>query len=210
MTTVETLYAGLSEASIADGFLNRFLFITAAPHAGPISPPRLDYEATPPKLLLEALTAARASFPKKLAGKTVVPMEGGEDGDAYRRWGEVFIWQQAAQSDLAGRAAENTIRLAALRAISRAPAAPAVSLEDVEWGVGHRPFLYQTDRRWHPTTHGCQSGRGAAQGSPRGNRRRPRKDADLFKAAGKARRERGKQPGAFRCAYLACSRGTDC
>ena len=61
-------------------------------------------------------------------------MEGGEDGDAYRRWGEVFIWQQAAQSDLAGRAAENTIRLATLRTISRAPAAPAVSLEDVEWG----------------------------------------------------------------------------
>ena len=137
MTTVETLYAGLSEASVADGFLNRFMFITAAPPEGEIIPPKLDYETKPPSSLLDALSTARSSFPAgRLPGapKFVVPMEGGQDGEAYRRWGQVFVWQQSVQSDLAGRAAENTIRLATIRAISRDPASPAVSVEDVEWG----------------------------------------------------------------------------
>ena len=133
MTTVDTLYAGLSQASIADGFLNRFMFITSTPHDGPIVPPKLDSQTKPPKPLLEALAAAKASFPKSLA-KTVVPMEDGEDGEAYKRWGQIFVWQQMAQSDLAGRAAENTIRLATIRAISRNPAKPVVIVEDVEWG----------------------------------------------------------------------------
>jgi hypothetical protein len=135
MTTVGTLYAGLSEASVADGFLNRFLFITAAPHDGPIIAPRLNYEAKPPKALISALAEARSRFPNKaFGGKAVVPMEGGEDGQAYKRWGEIFIWQQMVQSDLSGRAAENTIRLATIRAISRNPVSPAVNLDDVEWG----------------------------------------------------------------------------
>ncbi|MGV8939811.1 MAG: DUF3987 domain-containing protein [Allorhizobium sp.] len=134
MTTVDTLYAGLSEASVADGFLNRFLFVTAAPPSGTITPPSLDYELAPPKDILAALSEARSAFPKKVAGKFVVPMEGGQDGAAYRRWGEVFIWQQSDKSELAGRAAENTIRLATLRAISRDPGGPTVNLDDVEWG----------------------------------------------------------------------------
>jgi hypothetical protein len=137
MTTVETLYAGLSEASVADGFLNRFMFITATPHDGPVTPPHLDYEVKPPEALLSALSSARSSFPAgrlPRSPKFVVPMDGGEDGEAYKRWGQIFIWQQAAKSDLAGRAAENTIRLATIRAISRNPASSAVNLEDVEWG----------------------------------------------------------------------------
>ena len=137
MTTIETLYAGLSEASVADGFLNRFLFVTAAPHKGTIQPPKLDHDAAPPASLVEAAKAARMAFPAStmpFAPKHVVPFEGDEDGDAYRRWGEVFVWQQSAGTDITGRAAENTIRLATIRAISRAPGQPVVNLEDVEWG----------------------------------------------------------------------------
>lgn len=141
MTTVDTLYAGLSQASVADGFLNRFMFVTSTPHDGPIVPPKLDSQTKPPKPLLESLATANATFPKSLA-KTVIPMDGGEDGDAYKRWGQIFIWQQMAQNDLAGRAAENTIRLATIRAISRNPAEPVVSVEDVEWGwaIVHASF----------------------------------------------------------------------
>lgn len=135
MTTVDTLYAGLSEASVSDGFLNRFLFITASPHQGEIAPPKLDHDASAPKELLEAIAKAKSAFPIDRSGeKKVVPMVGGNDGEAYRRWGQIFVWQQHAQSEVAARAAENTIRLATLRAISRNPGSPAVDLADVEWG----------------------------------------------------------------------------
>lgn len=133
MTTIDTLYAGLSQASIADGFLNRFMFITSTPHDGPIVPPKLDSQTKPPKHLKEALASAKSVFPGGM-NKTVVPMDGGEDGEAYRRWGQIFVWQQLSQSELAGRAAENSIRLATIRAISRNPANPSVRVDDVEWG----------------------------------------------------------------------------
>ncbi len=41
-------------------------------------------------------------------------------------WDEVY-------SDICGRAAENTIRLATIRAISRDARSPAINLTDVEW-----------------------------------------------------------------------------
>lgn len=143
MTTVETLYAGLSEASVADGFLNRFLFVTASRPVGQIKPPKLDSDTRPPRGLVSAIQEATRVFPaSKLPGapKFVVPFDGGEDGEAYRRWGQVFIWQQTIQSEIAGRAAENTVRLATIRAISRDPAAPSLTVEDVEWGwsIVHR------------------------------------------------------------------------
>lgn len=136
MTTVDTLYAGLSEASVADGFLNRFLFVTATPHGCTIKPPKLNHDATPPAELIEKVKAARMSWPASgLPGapKHVVPFEGGEAGEAYHRWGEVFVWQQSAGTDIAGRAAENTVRLATIRAISRNAAKPVVTLDDIEW-----------------------------------------------------------------------------
>lgn len=142
MTTVDTLYAGLSENSVADGFLNRFLFIGAAPHEGDILPPGLGRDVSVPSRIKEALKDGLTSFPKVLGlkpTKHVVPFVGGESGEAYRRWGEVFVWQHDKSwgeeaRNIIGRAAENTVRLATIRAISRNPASPEVSVEDVEWG----------------------------------------------------------------------------
>jgi hypothetical protein len=141
MTTSDTLYAGLSEASIADGFLNRFLFVTATAPDGPPKPPRLQRDAKPPAALVDAVRTAIANFPKGASlglTKVTVPFEGGEDGEAYKRWAEVFVWQHhgdwsEARRNIQGRAAENTIRLATIRAISRQPAAPVVNVDDVEW-----------------------------------------------------------------------------
>lgn len=144
MTTTETLYAGLSEASVSDGFLNRFLFVTAG-RVDEIRPPSLKRALRVPKDLSEALKAAIAEFPKADKGlsirKHTVPMEGGEDGPAYALWAEIFRWQndrfwRGDARNIIGRAAENTIRLATLRAISRCPAKPAVSRDDVAWGWG--------------------------------------------------------------------------
>ena len=146
MTTPETLYAALSESSISDGFLNRFVFVEGTPPAS-ISAPPLRSDARPPRALVEALQAAYKAFPQPdvggmreaLIAKHVVPFDGGEGSAAHEAWNAVFLWEKgnawdAVVAGLNGRAAENTLRLATLRAISRAPSAPAVTVEDVTWG----------------------------------------------------------------------------
>ncbi|MGR9420646.1 DUF3987 domain-containing protein [Rhizobium leguminosarum] len=140
MTTPSTLYAGLSAASVADGFINRFIFVTGTRDENGIRVPSLDVDLKPPTTIVAALQKAITDFPKPPAGSTKakVPFEGGEQGDAYRRWGEIFMWQHRpgwdeVYNDINGRAAENTVRLATIRAISRDAQRPAISLDDVEW-----------------------------------------------------------------------------
>ncbi|MGO7750470.1 DUF3987 domain-containing protein [Rhizobium ruizarguesonis] len=140
MTTPSTLYAGLSAASVADGFINRFIFVTGARDENGIRVPSLDVNLKPPNTLVASLQRAITDFPKPSAGSTKakVPFEGGEQGDAYKRWGEIFMWQHRpgwdeVYNDINGRAAENTVRLATIRAISRDAQNPAISLDDVEW-----------------------------------------------------------------------------
>ncbi|WMT88664.1 YfjI family protein [Pelagibacterium sp. 26DY04] len=144
MTTTETLYAGLSEASVSDGFLNRFLFVTAG-RVDEIRPPSLKRALRVPRDLSDALKEALTHFPQADKGlsirKHTVPMEGGEEGPAYALWAEIFRWQndrfwKGDARNIIGRAAENTIRLATLRAISRCPAKPEVSRGDVAWAWG--------------------------------------------------------------------------
>lgn len=140
MTTPSTLYAGLSAASVADGFINRFVFVTGSRDEDGIRVPSLDVNLKPPTNLVASLHRAITDFPKPRAGETKakVPFEGGEQGDAYNRWGEIFMWQHRlgwdeVYNDINGRAAENTVRLATIRAISRDAQNPAISLDDVEW-----------------------------------------------------------------------------
>ncbi|MBB3743716.1 hypothetical protein FHX10_003215 [Rhizobium sp. BK591] len=140
MTTPSTLYAGLSAASVADGFINRFIFVTGARDENGIRVPSLDVNLKPPTTLVASLQRAITDFPKPPAGSTKakVPFDGGEQGDAYKRWGEIFMWQHRpgwdeVYNDINGRAAENTVRLATIRAISRDARNPAISLDDVEW-----------------------------------------------------------------------------
>lgn len=140
MTTFETLYAGLSEASVADGFLNRFLFVTAGGTGEPIKAPKLRRESSVPLDLIDSLKNAIDGFPAPPKdSKIIVEMDGGENGLAYQRWAEIFQWQndpwwQGDARNIIGRAAENTIRVATIRAISRTPSQPVVTVEDVEWG----------------------------------------------------------------------------
>lgn len=140
MTTPSTLYAGLSAASVADGFINRFIFVTGARDENGIRVPSLDVNLKPPTTLVASLQRAITDFPKPPAGSTKakVPFDGGEQGDAYKRWGEIFMWQHRpgwdeVYNDINGRAAENTVRLATIRAISRDARNPSISLDDVEW-----------------------------------------------------------------------------
>jgi hypothetical protein len=140
MTTPETLFAGLSEASITDGFINRFVFVTGSAPTN-IEAPMLLRDDHVPKLLVAALKDAQTVMPLsgRLSGKYIVPIDGGQDGEAYQSWRKIFLWQHSpawtsTESSINGRAAENAIRLATIRAVSRSPAKPSVSLEDIEWG----------------------------------------------------------------------------
>ncbi|WFS02791.1 DNA-primase RepB domain-containing protein [Rhizobium tumorigenes] len=146
MTTSETLYKGLSQDSVTDGFLNRFVFVEASENKDAIRPPDLTADNRPPMRLVEAIQKAILSFPAKAvqSGKSAkekfrVPFYDGLGSAAHNAWNEIFLWQNdpswaEVESKLRGRAAENTIRLATLRAISRNPYKPMVSVEDVQWG----------------------------------------------------------------------------
>ncbi|MGN6307296.1 MAG: DUF3987 domain-containing protein [Mesorhizobium sp.] len=155
MTTPSTLYAGLSDDSLSDGFLSRFVFMEGR---GPeiISPPRLDRDAKLPKGLKADLERALKSFPAASnplgINKVTIPFDGHEEGEAYTLWADIFRWQNdPAWSDrehhVNGRAAENTIRLATIRAVSRNPASPAINAEDVAWGwaIVHRSIAIVTE-----------------------------------------------------------------
>ncbi len=129
------------------GSLTAVAFLTLRPaiftSPANITPPRLQRDTAPPETLVGALQAAVKNFPKPAnmlgVGKIVIEFEDGEGGDAYRRSGEVFTWQHheawnETERDINGRAAENTIRLATIRAISRNPTSPLIAVEDVECG----------------------------------------------------------------------------
>lgn len=149
MTTPETLYRGISPESVSDGFLNRFVFVEAGEPDSEIRPPDLNANNTPPAALVAKVQRAISVFPGKAAGPNVpkysVPFEGGQGSEAHKAWEAVFMWQHhrawtQTERDINGRVAENTIRLATVRAISRKPAVPAITVEDVQWAwaIVHR------------------------------------------------------------------------
>ncbi|TKT67079.1 DUF3987 domain-containing protein [Rhizobiaceae bacterium LC148] len=154
MTTPTTLYAGLSDASLNDGFLSRFIFIEGNGPAE-IRPPTLNRKAVMPSALVATLKQAQTDFPKPKgsgARKLMIPFEGDEEGDAYKLWTQVFLWQHDAawnekEHHINGRAAENTLRLASIRAVSRDPSTPVITEDDVGWGwaIVHRSIQIVTE-----------------------------------------------------------------
>lgn len=147
MTTAQTFFEGLTEASISDGFLNRFVFMTSSTERKAIRPPRLDFRVDIPDQVLSGLSHATGVMEELVAGrdqgkaatnKWRVPFVGGEQGEAYQLWGDIFLWQHderwvGDKRDIRARAAENTLRLATLRSISSYASRPAISVGDIKW-----------------------------------------------------------------------------
>lgn len=147
MTTAQTFFDGLTEASISDGFLNRFIFMTSSAERKDIRPPKLDFRVEIPESVLQGLSHATGVMEELLAtrdqGKAAtnkwrVPFVGGEQGEAYQLWGDIFLWQHderwvGEKRDIRARAAENTLRLATLRAISSYASRPAIGVGDIKW-----------------------------------------------------------------------------
>lgn len=144
VSTPEGFFEGMSQQTLDDGFLNRLTVIRAG-KAGDRQrdPARL----TPPPELIDALRSAyeASSAPGNLSGATsrlanaAPPMR-------FARWADdvaiaaiekVEAWEDdatdAGRRGVAGRAAEQTQKIATIRALSRNPADPAVTSNDIDW-----------------------------------------------------------------------------
>jgi len=144
MSTPSTFYEGLTSDNISDGFMNRITVIHATG-----SPERRRAPAimvTPPslvELIKRAEQAARTADMGAYKDATRRPKLAEipwENEGVEARWLEIEDWQheeieeRQAHEGVVGRAAEQTIKFATIRAISRGGLAAKVTLEDVEWG----------------------------------------------------------------------------
>ncbi|CCM76253.1 bifunctional DNA primase/polymerase [Rhizobium mesoamericanum] len=149
MSTPVTFFGGLSEKNLSDGFVARMLFI--APSDRIRANPK-DGGLNAPSKLVDAVAAAGKAFSwpgMDAQGKwrqadfkpsfATVPWA---DESAEQAWLAIEDWQidecerDASRDGIIGRAAENTVKLATLRALSRSPANAAVTAEDVSWAWG--------------------------------------------------------------------------
>lgn len=148
MSTPTTFYRGLSEETLSDGFIARLVVVEVKQRPErQEAPPQ---QITPPSLINainkahEALpggTLAKANWKNATMRPTLYTVPWA-DKEAEQRWLAIEDWQisqiedHGAHEGLIGRTAEHVIKLATIRALSRDPSAPAVDVDDVEWGYG--------------------------------------------------------------------------
>lgn len=149
-STPSTFSENISEAAFRNGFVNRFVFFRAEDALFERTGSHIGNSTPPPELvkrMQDAFTSLQGvgnmvgRIDTKPENRFIVPWEGGENGRAVHRFYEVREWQRHPEvragfvnAGAVHRAAENTARLATIRAISRNPASPSVSMEDVDWG----------------------------------------------------------------------------
>ena len=146
MSTPTEFYAGITESNFGDGFMARLTIIGATEQ-----PKRQDGKSLlkTPTALVEALKAAYIAAPAKgnlsnvavRDSKQKPIMHQCEWGEgAAKRWKEIEAWQLEYMADkpeyegVVGRSAEQTLKIATVRAISRIANRPVVEVEDVEFG----------------------------------------------------------------------------
>jgi hypothetical protein len=146
-STPTRFYGGLSEKNLNDGFAARIVFIS--PSARPVRGNPKDDGITLPTDLRGAISAAQDAFPwpgqlspttwRTAETKPFLVKVPWQDEYAERTWLDLEDWQEGeierdeTRDGILGRLAENAIRLATLRALSRDPAQAAVAIADVEW-----------------------------------------------------------------------------
>jgi hypothetical protein len=145
-STPTEFYSGITEQNFADGFMARLTIIGVDG-----SPKRREGRSVlkSPTELIEALKKAYVLAPSKgnmaavavRDAKQKPPLHTCEWGNgALSRWRQIEEWQLSFMEEkpeyegIVGRTAEQTQKLATLRAISRNPARPVVEVDDVEWG----------------------------------------------------------------------------
>jgi hypothetical protein len=146
-STPTRFYGGLSEKNLADGFVARMLFIQ--PKARPARANPKDNGLRMPAALVRSIKDAQKNFPWPLvtsagnwrqAESAPDLLEvGWENAAAETEWlaiedaQEAEIERDESRDGIIGRMAENAVRLATLRALSRDPVSALISVEDVRW-----------------------------------------------------------------------------
>lgn len=143
VSTPEGFFEGMSQQTLDDGFLNRLTVIRTGA-AGPRQrdPARLEPPAELVKRLQDAYGASAAGDIAEAKSRvaTVAPKircARWADQSAIAALEEVEAWEDAAADEgrrgVCGRAAEQTQKIATIRALFRDPANPAVTEQDVQW-----------------------------------------------------------------------------
>jgi hypothetical protein len=146
-STPTRFYGGLSEKNLGDGLVARMIFI--APTKRPERSRHTSSELKLPEPIIRRVKAAEKAFPwpgMDSAGKWRMPDAEPHlveipwgDSAAEEAWLAIEDWQESeiehdeSRDGIIGRTAENAIRLATLRALSREPVKPTVTVEDVAW-----------------------------------------------------------------------------
>jgi hypothetical protein len=147
VSTPAGFFEGMTETTLEDGTLNRLtVFVGGRPGARQKDPARL----TPPAALVERIKTAYEA-----AGPTG-NLAGDRSRDAYAPqpmrfvpWADsaaeaaieaIEAWEDdardAGRGGVCGRAAEQTQKIATIRALARNATAPAITAEDVAWAWG--------------------------------------------------------------------------
>lgn len=144
-STPTEFYAGITEANFGDGFLARLTLINADKR-----PNRKEGKSVlkPPAELINALKAAVDTAPvfgqfnnAAIRDPKSMPemYQAGWTPEAKKRWQWIEQWQLDTMEErpesegFVGRTAEQTLKIATLRACSRNATRPRVELEDIEW-----------------------------------------------------------------------------
>lgn len=148
-STPTRFYGGLSEKNLSDGFVARLIIV--APNGRPERSWPRDNGLKVPTALLARIKKDQDDFPwpKRMGGADNQWRTAGSkpslvdvpwaDNAADMAWRKVEDWQDdeidrdESRDGIVGRAAENAIRLATLRALSRGPTDAKVTVEDVAW-----------------------------------------------------------------------------
>lgn len=148
MSTPTEFYSGLTEANLTDGMVARMTIINAEKRPTP----REDREPIiPPKSLVAEVKRCASEYPatggnvqaanwRTATVRPTIYQTRWDTQSAKDRWREIEDWQLATIDDdpskdgFVSRAAEQTLKLATIRAVSREPSMPVVCVEDVEWG----------------------------------------------------------------------------
>lgn len=146
MSTPTEFYAGITEANFGDGFMARLTIIEATK-----PPTRQNGKSLlkTPALLVESLKKAYVAAPSKgnLSAAAVRDAKqkptmhmcvwgvgAEEQWKRYEQWQIDYMLDKPEYEGIVGRTAEQTLKIATVRAIGRNPGKPVVELDDVEYG----------------------------------------------------------------------------
>lgn len=146
MSTQTEFYKGITEDNLRDGLVAR---LTVIESQGRGKAQRVPPIVKLPHELIGAIRDAAEAWPAKgnLAAANARSAVADPflhavqfESEAVRsRWEKVCDWQDSVidddegQAGIVGRAGEQTLKLACIRAVSRSPAAPVITAEDLEW-----------------------------------------------------------------------------